>query len=87
MSEYLVNDRARHEPENIVLADSPQGEHIGLCLRLILQSHLHQLDAGLTEIKVHALCASLRIREIPSNYEARLALLQVLAAQLLPTAR
>lgn len=62
----------------------PYDEHIRLCLRLILQSHLHQLDAGFTEKKVQAIFAALKIQNVPSTHGNRIATLQILAAKLLP---
>ncbi len=62
----------------------PRGEHLRLCLQLILQSHLHQLDAGLNDAKVRALCVELGMQNTPGSHEARLGALQVIAAQLLP---
>lgn len=63
----------------------PRGEHLRLCLQLILQAHLHQLDAGLTAEKVLALCVDVGMRNVPDTQAARLASLRVLAAQLLPS--
>lgn len=62
----------------------PRGEHLRLSLQLILQAHLHQLDAGLTEAKVETLCNEVGMRKIPATHGERLETLQVLAAQLLP---
>ncbi len=62
----------------------PHNEHIRLCLQLILQAHLHQLDAGFTDQKVQDLCAQLGMQNVPDMHEKRLAALQVLAAKLLP---
>lgn len=62
----------------------PLGEHLQLCLQLILQAHLHQLDAGFTEQKVFDLCTQVDMQNILRTHEARLAALQVLAAQMLP---
>lgn len=59
----------------------PRGEHLRLCLQLILQAHLHQLDAGLTEAKVLSLCDEMGLQNVPATHSARLAALQVLAAQ------
>lgn len=62
----------------------PRAEHVRLCLRLILQSHLHQLDAGLTEEKMLELCTEVGLPNVPDTHEQRLAALQVQAARLLP---
>jgi len=62
----------------------PKGEHLRLCLQLILQSHLHQFDSGLTEDKIEALCRDAGMQNVPTTQAARLEALQVLAAQLLP---
>lgn len=62
---------------------APRAEHVRLCLKLILQSHLHQLDAGLTEEKVLELCTEAGLPNVPETHERRLAALQVQAARLL----
>lgn len=62
----------------------PRAEHVRLCLRLILQSHLHQFDAGLTEEKMLELCTEVGLPNVPDTHEQRLAALQVQAARLLP---
>jgi hypothetical protein len=62
----------------------PRAEHVRLCLQFILQAHLHQLDAGLTEEKVLELCTEVGLPNMPETHERRLAALQVLAARLLP---
>ena len=62
----------------------PTREHVQLCLQLILQAHLHQLDVGLTHQKVVELCGVLDMHDIPENHAARLRALQVVAAQALP---
>lgn len=62
----------------------PTREHVQLCLQLILQAHLHQLDPGLTHQKVMELCGVLDMQNIPETHTARLDALQVLAAQVLP---
>ena len=59
----------------------PEGEHLKLCLQLILQAHLHQLDAGFTEARVEALCHEMEMQNVPPTHEARLEALQVLAAR------
>jgi hypothetical protein len=64
--------------------NSSHSEHLRLCLQLILQAHLHELDVGFTEEKLHELCAQLRLTQLPDTNERRLAALQVLAAQRLP---
>lgn len=64
--------------------NGPGTEHLRLCLQLIVQSHLHQFDAGLTECKVEALCREVGIREVPLTHNARLAALQVAAVRILP---
>ena len=63
---------------------SSQVEHLRLCLQLILQAHLHELDVGFTEQKLRELCAQLRLTQVPHTVEGCLAALQVLAAQRLP---
>ena len=64
--------------------NGPRREHLKLCLQLILQSHLHQLDAGFTEQKVLELCTQLEVPDVPATHEKRLAALQVQAARMLP---
>lgn len=63
---------------------SVQAEHLRLCLQLILQAHLHELDAGFTEEKLRKLCTQLKLAQVPHTREGQLAALQVLAAQRLP---
>lgn len=66
-------------------ANNPRKEHLKLCLQLILQSHLHQLDAGLTEGKMLELCNETGLQNVPETHEQRLAALQLQAARLLPS--
>jgi len=63
----------------------PEKEHLRLCLQLILQSHLHQLDAGLSEEKVLELCEKTGMADIPATHQKRVMALQTLAARVLPT--
>lgn len=62
----------------------PRAEHVRLCLQLILQSYLHQLDAGLTKEKVLELCNEIGLPDVPATHERRLAALQAQASRLLP---
>ncbi|AMP02118.1 hypothetical protein CAter10_4730 [Collimonas arenae] len=62
----------------------PTREHVRLCLQLILQAHLHQLEAGLTHQKVLDICALLDMHKVPPTHAERLDALQVVAAQVLP---
>jgi hypothetical protein len=62
----------------------PTREHVQLCLQLVLQAHLHQLDPGLTHQKVVELCRALGMHNMPETHAARLDALQVLAARMLP---
>jgi hypothetical protein len=64
---------------------APKREHLRLCLQLILQSFLHNLDAGFTEQKILDLCAELELRIIPNTHRHRLAALQTMGARILPT--
>ena len=66
-----------------MLQTGPRVEHIRLCLQLILQSHLHQLDAGLTKEKVLELCNEVGLSNVLETHEQRLAALQVQAARVL----
>ncbi len=66
-----------------MVANSSGREHWRLCLQLILQSHLHQLDAGLTEKKVYELCRELKLRDIPGTHDKRLVRLQEIAPRIL----
>lgn len=84
MIEQLADNFESQQHAVKTLTDSPLQENLLLCLRLILQAHLHQLDAGITDVKLQALCEELDMASIPDSCEAKLAALQVLAAQLLP---
>src|SRR5947209_2969815 len=60
----VINNKRSSMPQT-----SPRAEHVRLCLQLILQSYLHQLDAGLTEEKVLELCTEANLPNVPETHE------------------
>lgn len=61
----------------------PIREHVVLCLRVILQARLHNLDDGFSEEKVIELCNAIGVIEVPETHCERVLILQRAAASIL----